>query len=251
MASHDGELGELNLSPCVVPLLHHLGHCGKLRLIAPLPGGVEGERRRKIVKPVGVERLDRADRLVAAIAFGRRCRRAEGEAGLTDTLRSELAVIGYRHAGRARVETLGSSGVAHSLGGSPLPIRGSGHGQGILGGLRRQRKPIRGRGRVIKEAQGDPAGVKGCVDLSLGRIGPDGLIADLKSKPRLVEVEQRASDHLPLAPPSIRIDDRGAIVRREAQQNRRFVDAPCPPRVLDPGEQETGIVAQSRWNRPD
>ena len=105
MALHDGDLGELNLGPRVVPLLHHLGHGGELRLIAPLPSGVEGERRREIVEPVGIERLDRADRLVAPIALSRRCRRAEGETGLAKTLRGELAVIGDRHAGRARVET--------------------------------------------------------------------------------------------------------------------------------------------------
>ena len=108
MALHDGDLGELNLSARIVPLLHHLGHGGELQLVAPLPSGVEGERRREIVEPVGIERLDRADRLVAPIAFGRRRRRAEGETGLTETLRGELAVIGDRHAGRARVETLGS-----------------------------------------------------------------------------------------------------------------------------------------------
>jgi hypothetical protein len=103
----------------------------------------------------------------------------------------------------------------------------------------------------VEEAQGDPAGVEGRVDLSLGRVGPDGLVADFKSKSRLVEVEERAGDHLPLAPPSIRIDDGGAIVRREAQHDRRLVDAPRAAGVLDPGEQETGIVTQSLGNRSD
>ena len=92
--------------------------------------------------------------------------------------------------------------------------------------------------------------MEGGVDLSLGRVGPDGLVADFKSKSRLVEVEERAGDHLPLAPPSIRIDERGAIVRREAQHDRRLVDAPGAARVLDPGEQETGIVAQARAEPP-
>ena len=125
MALHDGDLGELNLSPCVVPLLHHLGHGGKLRLIAPLPSGVEGKRRRHIVESVGIEGLDGADPLVPALAFSHHCRRAEGETSLTEALRGELAVIGDRHARRARVETLGSFGIAHSLGGSPLPIGGA------------------------------------------------------------------------------------------------------------------------------
>ena len=93
--------------------------------------------------------------------------------------------------------------------------------------------------------------MEGRVDLSLGRVRPDRLVADFKRKPRLVEVEQRAGDHLPLAPPSIRIDERGAIVRREAQQDRRLVDTARAASVLDPGEQETGIVAQGRRNRLD
>ena len=93
--------------------------------------------------------------------------------------------------------------------------------------------------------------MEGRVDLSLGRIGPDGLVADLERKSRLVEVEQRTGDHLPLAPPSIRIDDPDAIVWREAQHDRRLVDAPRATRVLDPGEQETGIVAQGWWDRSD
>ena len=92
--------------------------------------------------------------------------------------------------------------------------------------------------------------MEGGVDLSLGRIGPDGLVADFKRKSRLVEVEERAGDHLPLAPPSIRIDERGAIVRREAQHDRRLVDAARAAGVLDPGEQKTGIVAQSRAEPP-
>ena len=163
-----------------------------------------------------------------------------------------MAVIGDRHAGGARVEALGRLGIAHSLGGSPLPIGGAGDGQGIFGSLGGERKALRGRRRVVEEAQGDPAGVEGGVDLSLGRIvGRTGLVADFKRKLRLVEVEQRAGDHLPLAPPSIRIDERGAIVRREAQQDRRLVDAPRAAGVLDPGEQETGIVAQRRRNRLD
>ena len=216
-----------------------------------MPRGVEGERRREIVESVGIERLDRADRLVAPIALGRRCRRAEGETSLAETLRGELAVIGDRHAGGARVEALGRLGVAHGLGGSALPIGGAGDGQGILGGLGRKRKALRRRRRVVKKAQGDPAGVERGVDLSLGRVGPDRLVADFKRKSRLVEVEERAGDHLPLAPPSVRIDERGAIVRREAQQDRRLVDASRAPGVLDPGEQEAGIVAQSRRNRLD
>ena len=113
-------------------------------VIAPLPGGVERERRRKIVKPVAIERLDRADRLVAPIALGRRHRRAQSETGLPKALGGELAVIGDRHAGGARVETLGRIGIAHRLGGSPLPIGGSGDGQGILGGLGREREALSG-----------------------------------------------------------------------------------------------------------
>ena len=69
----------------------------------------------------------------------------------------------------------------------------------------------------MKEAQGDPAGVEVGVDLGLGRIWPDGLIADLERQSRLVEVEQRAGDHLALAPPPVPIDERVAIARRKAQ----------------------------------
>ena len=93
--------------------------------------------------------------------------------------------------------------------------------------------------------------MEGRVDLSLGRVRPNRLVADFKCKSRLVEVEQRAGDHLALAPPSIPIDERVAVVRRKAQQQRRLIDAPRPAGVLDPGEQETGVVAQSRRNRPD
>ena len=140
------------MSPWIVPLLHHLGHGAKLRVIAPLPSGVEGERRRKIVKPVAIERLDRADRLVAPIALGRRHRRTQSEMGLPKALGSELAVIGDRHAGGALVETLGRNGVAHGLGGPPLPIGGSGDGQAIFGGVGGERKALSGRRSVIKEA---------------------------------------------------------------------------------------------------
>ena len=141
--------------------------------------------------------------------------------------------------------------MAHGLGGSALPIGGACKGQGIFGSLGRARKALSGRRRVAEEAQGDPAGVEGGVDLSLRRIRPAGLVANFEGKSRLVEVEQRAGDHLPLAPPSIRIDERGAIVRREAQQDRRFVDTAGAAGVLDPGEQETGIIAQFRRNRLD
>ena len=143
MASHDGDLGELDLSARLVPLLDHLGHGGELRLIAPLPRGVESERRRQIVKSVGIERLDSTDRLVTPLAFSRRCWRAEGETVLTETLRGELAVIGNRYRGGSRVERLGRLGIAHSLGGSPLPICGASDGQWILGGLGRERKAFR------------------------------------------------------------------------------------------------------------
>ena len=78
MALHHGDLGELNLSSRIVPLLDHLGHRRELRLVTPLPSGVEGERHRKIVKTVGIKRLDRAHRLVAPVALGRRRRCAEG-----------------------------------------------------------------------------------------------------------------------------------------------------------------------------
>ncbi len=108
VAAHDSDFGELNLGPRVGPLLYDIGHGGELRLVAPLPSSVEGEPRREIVKPVGVERLHRADRLVAPIALGRSGRRAESKMGLPDTLRGELAVIGDRHAGRSRVKILGS-----------------------------------------------------------------------------------------------------------------------------------------------
>ena len=143
VASHDGDLGELHLGPSVVVALHNLRHGGELRLIAPLPRGVESERRRHIVESVGIERLDRADRLVTPLAFGRGCRSAEGETSLTETLRGELAVIGNRYGGGSRVERLGRLGVAHSLGGSPLPIGGASNGQWILGGLGRKRKAFR------------------------------------------------------------------------------------------------------------
>ena len=109
-----------------------------------MPSGVEGERRRKIVKPVGIERLDRADRLVAPIALSRNCRCAEDETSLAKTLRGELAVIGNRYGGGTCVERLRRLGVAHSLGGSSLPIGGARDGQRILGGLGRDRKALRG-----------------------------------------------------------------------------------------------------------
>ena len=75
--------------------------------------------------------------------------------------------------------------------------------------------------------------MEGGVHLSFRRVRPDRLVADLKSKPGLVEVEESAGDHLPLAPPSIRIDKRRGIVRREAQQDLRLVDPPGAASVLD------------------
>ena len=42
----------------------------------------------------------------------------------------------------------------------------------------------------MKEAQRDPAGVEAGVDLGLGGVRPDGLIADFKGKLRLIEVEE-------------------------------------------------------------
>ena len=170
MTLHNGDLGELNSGPRVIPLLHHLGHGGELRLVTPLSSGIEGERCRHIVESVGIERLDRADRLVAPIALRRRCRRAEGETSLTETLRGELSIIGNRYGGGSRVERLGRVGVADSLGGSPLPIGGASNGQGIFGCVGGERKALSGRRSIIKEAQGDPAGVEGRVDLSLGRV---------------------------------------------------------------------------------
>src|SRR6185312_9709614 len=97
----------------------------------------------------------------------------------------------------------------------------------------RDREPLRGRRRVVEEPQGDPAGLEGGLDLSLGGVGRDRLVADFKRKPRLIEIEERAGDHFPLAPPPVRIDKRGAIVWREAQQDRRLVEAARATRVLD------------------
>ena len=108
MASDDVDLGELNLGTSLVVALHNFRHSGELRLIAPLPRGVESERRRHIVESVGIERLDRADRLVTPLAFGRGCRSAEGEMSLTETLRGEP--IGNRYGGGSRVEFLAVSG---------------------------------------------------------------------------------------------------------------------------------------------
>ena len=82
-------------------------------------------------------------------------------------------------------------------------------------------------------------------------MGPHGLVADVKSQLRLIEIEQRAGDHPPLAPPPVRIDERGASRGRKAQQDRRLVDAPCAASVLDPGEQKARIVAERRRNRLD
>ena len=63
------ELAELDLRPRIAETLHDLRHGGDLRLVAPLPGGVEGERGGEIVEPVAVERRDRANGLVAPIAL--------------------------------------------------------------------------------------------------------------------------------------------------------------------------------------
>ena len=75
--------------------------------------------------------------------------------------------------------------------------------------------------------------MEGRVHLSLGCVRPDRLVTDFKRKSRLVEIEESAGDHLPLAPPSIRIDKRRGIVRREAQQDRRLVEPPGAASVLD------------------
>ena len=56
----------------------------------------------------------------------------------------------------------------------------------------REREPLGGQGRVVEEAQGDPAGVEVGVDLGFGRLWPHGPIADFERQSRLVEIEQRA-----------------------------------------------------------
>ena len=106
------------------------------------------------------------------------------------------------------------------------------------------------RERIVEEAERDPAGVEIGVDLGFGRLRPRRLVADFERQPRLVEIEQRRGDHLALAPPAIGADEGGAIARREAQQHRGLVDAAGAAGVLDPGEQEAGIVAERRQERP-
>ena len=88
------------------------------------------------------------------------------------------------------------------------------------------------------------------VDLRFGRLWPHGPIADFERQSRLVEIEQRRGDHLALAPPAIGTDHGGAIVRREAQQHRRLIDAAGATGVLDPGKQQARIVAERRGNSP-
>ena len=251
ITADEGELAELDLRPGVAETLHDLRHRGDLRLVAPLPGGVEGERGCEIVEPVGVERRDGANGLVAPIALRRGLWRAQGEAGLAETLSGELTVIGDRLARGALIEGPGGLGAAHRLRRPALPVGGAGDRQRSVGGLGCEREALGGQGRIVEEAQGDPAGVEIGVDLGFGRLRPHGLIADFERQPRLVEIEQRRGDHLALAPPAIGADHGGAIVRREAQQHRRLVDAAGAAGVLDPGEQEAGIVAERRRNGLD
>ena len=215
------------------------------------PGGVEGERGCEIVEPVGVERRDRANGLVALVALRRGHWRPQRETGLAETLSGELTVVGDRLARGALIEGPGGLGAAHRLRRPALPIRGPSDRQRSVGGLGGERKPLSGPGRVVEEAQGDPAGVEIGVDLGFGRLRPRRLVADFERQPRLVEIEQRRGDHLALAPPAIGADEGGAIARREAEQHRRLVDAAGAAGVLDPGEQEAGIVAERRRNGLD
>ena len=250
IAAQDCDLCELHLRPRVAKTLHHLRHGAELRFVPPLPGGVVRERGREIVEPVGIERLGRDDRLVALIAFGRRLRRRQSKPRLAELLRGELAVIGDRLARRTLVEPLGPLGIAHLLRRSPLPIGGAGDGERSVGRVRRASEAVGGDRSVMKEAERDPAGMEGGVDPILGRVGRRGLVADLEREARLVEIEELARDHPPLAPPSIGTDQRGAILRREAQKQRRLIDAVGAPGVLDPREHEAWIVAERQREPP-
>jgi hypothetical protein len=51
-----GDLAEGDLSRRVAEALDYFGHRGKLGLVPPLPGGIEGEPGGEFVEPVNIER---------------------------------------------------------------------------------------------------------------------------------------------------------------------------------------------------
>ena len=227
------------------------GHRGDLRLVAPGARGLVGQPLRHVVEPLGVERLGRADLVVALRALGGSHRRPEDEPLHAETFGGELTVIGDGLGRGVLVVQRRLVGLAHRLGGAAAPILGPGDRQRRVGGDCGEGEMLGRLGRVAEEAQGDPAGVELAIDFArrlLGRRRPD---AEVERQPRLVEIEELARHHAPLVPPAVRIDERVAVGRREAEQGRRLVGPAGAPRVLDAGEEKSRIALQRVRRRDD
>ena len=134
--------------------------------------------------------------------------------------------------------------VAHRLGGAAAPVFGAGDRQRRLGGDRSQREAVRRLADVAEKAERDPAGVELAIDFACRIVRPRRVGAKGEGELRLVDVEQLTRHHAPLAPPAVRIDERGPVGRREGEQRRRLVGATRAPRILDAGEQQPRVALE-------
>ena len=129
----------------------------------------------------------------------------------------KLPVISDRIGGGALVKALRLVGALGLFGGAALPIGGARDRQRRLSDRRCACEMTGGALGVVKEAQGDPAGVKFRVDPRGDRDG--GMVgAERLGVFVAAAVEQAARHHPPLLPPAVAIDEGGAARRILDQQ---------------------------------
>ena len=128
----------------------------------------------------------------------------------------QLAVIAGRLRGRRRVGGAGLLGAAGRFRGAALPVAGARQRGRIDAADADAREVLRGRGRVVQEAQRDPAGgefLLGLVDVARGQ---GGVARDQIGGAVFADVEHLARQQPPLDPPFVEIVAAGRVLRRAA-----------------------------------
>ena len=108
---------------------------------------------------------------------------------------------------------------------------------------------LRGGGRVVQEAQRDPARgefLLGLVDVARGQ---RGVARDQIGVPALADVEHLARQQAPLDPPFVDIVEAGRVPRRAEHELGRLGELLFAAEQLDPAEDVTGIAVQLARHR--
>ena len=169
---------------------------------------------------------------------------AERQARLPELRPRELPVIGDGLKRGALVEGLGQPGFACRLGGAALPIGHAGQRDRRLGDGRGLGEMVGGLGRIVEEAQGDPAGMElGLDPLLHGAAAMAG--GDLVGEARIADIDELAGDDPALDPPFVAIHQDIAVGGGGGEDSCGFHRLVGSAQVLRP-RQDVGRIAAER-----